>query len=93
MWPDAISRWIRQRKGIKFCANLGKMCYGGIGNDYTSVRGSKHESYTGSPNSPRTEMARQVKSEVKSVLIIFFYIKGVVHKQFILEGQTVNSEY
>jgi hypothetical protein len=36
---------------------------------------------------------RQVKSKVKSMLIIFFYIKGTVHKEFILAGQTVSSSY
>jgi hypothetical protein len=34
-------------------------------------------------------MAIQVKSKV----IIFFDIKGIVHKQFILVGQTVSSAY
>jgi hypothetical protein len=24
LWPDAISRWIRQRNSVTFCANLGK---------------------------------------------------------------------
>jgi hypothetical protein len=27
------------------------------------------------------------------MLIIFFYIKGIVHKEFVLAGQTVNSAY
>jgi histone-lysine N-methyltransferase SETMAR len=44
-----------------------------------------------SPNSPRLKKARQVKSKVKSRLIIFFDIKGIVHKEFILAGQIVNS--
>jgi hypothetical protein len=30
-------------------------------------------------------------SKVKSMLIIFFDIKGIVHKEFALAGQTVNS--
>jgi hypothetical protein len=47
----------------------------------------------GSPTSPRPKKARQVKSKVKSMLIIFYDIKGTVHKDFILAGQTVNSEY
>jgi hypothetical protein len=46
-----------------------------------------------SPNSPRPKAARQVKSKVKSMLIIFFDIKGIVHKEFLLAGQTVNSAY
>jgi hypothetical protein len=32
-------------------------------------------------------------SKVKSILIIFLDIKGIVHKEFVLEGQTVNSAY
>jgi hypothetical protein len=40
-----------------------------------------------------TEKARQVKSKVKSMLIIFFHIKGIAHKEFVLAGQTVNSVY
>jgi hypothetical protein len=36
---------------------------------------------------------RQVKSNVKSMIIIFFDIKGIVHKEFILAGQRVNSAY
>jgi hypothetical protein len=35
--------------------------------------------------------ARLVKSKVKSMLIIFFDIKRIVHKEFILAGQTVSS--
>jgi hypothetical protein len=34
---------------------------------------------------------RQVKSEVKSMPIIFFDIKGIVKKEFVQAGQTVNS--
>jgi hypothetical protein len=45
------------------------------------------------PNSPRQKKARQVKSKVKSMLIIFFDIKEVGHKEFILAGHTVNSAY
>jgi hypothetical protein len=41
----------------------------------------------------RPEMVRQVKSKVKSRLIIFFDIKGIVHKEFVMAGQTVNSAY
>jgi hypothetical protein len=45
------------------------------------------------PNSLRSKKARQVKSKVKSMLIIFFDIMGIVHKEFVLAGQTVNSKY
>jgi hypothetical protein len=39
----------------------------------------------------RAKKARQAKSNVKSILIIFFDIKAIVHKEFVLAGQTVNS--
>jgi hypothetical protein len=34
-----------------------------------------------------------VKSKAKSMLVIFFDIKGIVHKQFVQAGQAVNSAY
>jgi hypothetical protein len=38
-------------------------------------------------------MARQLTSKVKSMLIIFFDIKRIVHKEFVLAVQAVNSAY
>jgi hypothetical protein len=38
-------------------------------------------------------MTRQVKSKVKGMLINFFDIKGIVHKEFVLAGYTINSAY
>jgi polysaccharide deacetylase 2 family uncharacterized protein YibQ len=37
--------------------------------------------------------ARQVKSKVKSILIIFFDSKGIVHKESMLAGQRANYAY
>jgi hypothetical protein len=34
-----------------------------------------------------------VKRKVKSMLIIFFDIKGIIHKEFVLAGQIVTSAY
>jgi hypothetical protein len=36
---------------------------------------------------------RQVKSKAKSMLIIFFDIKGIAQKEFFLASQTVTSAY
>ena len=43
-----------------------------------------------SASSPRPKKARQVKSNVKTMLI-FFDIKGLVHFQFVPQGQTVKQ--
>lgn len=45
------------------------------------------------PASPRPKKARQVKSNVKTMLICFFDVRGVVHMEFVPPGQTVNQAF
>jgi hypothetical protein len=40
-----------------------------------------------SPNSQRLKKATQMKGKVRNMLIIFFDIKRIIHKKFILGGQ------
>ena len=42
---------------------------------------------------PRPKKARQVRSNVKFLLTVFFDFKGVVHHEFLPQGRTVNKEY
>jgi len=44
-------------------------------------------------NSPKPKKARQVQSNVKIMLISFFYANGIVHKEFVPPGQTVNQQF
>ena len=43
--------------------------------------------------SPKPKKARMSKSKVKTMLIVFFDAKGIVHKEFVPQGQTVNAAY
>ena len=45
------------------------------------------------PSSPRLKKVRQVHSNIKSMLIIFFDIRGIVHKEFVPPRQTVNGNF
>lgn len=44
-------------------------------------------------NEPKPKKPRQSKSKIKVMLTVFFDIRGVVHSEFLPEGQTVNKEY
>jgi hypothetical protein len=41
---------------------------------------------------PKPKKAKMSKSKVKTMLV-FFDVKGVVHKEFLPQGQTINAPY
>ena len=45
------------------------------------------------PNSPKPNKVRQVRSNVKIMLIGFFDSNGIVHKESVPPGQTVNHQF
>jgi hypothetical protein len=47
----------------------------------------------GLENIARPKKAHQVRSNVKAMLTIFFYAEGVVHHEFLPQGQNVNRWY
>jgi hypothetical protein len=46
-----------------------------------------------SPQSPRAKQLQQVQSSTKSMLIGFFDMKGIVHREFVPPNNTVNSDF
>jgi len=44
-------------------------------------------------NSPRPKKFRWSKSRVKTMLLTFFDIRGIVHYEFVPTGQTINQVY
>ena len=92
----------RERRAcIKFCFKLRKTateCYEtlktaleeqAMGHFQTKTQSSQSKS----PGSPRPKKERQVRSNIKSMLICFFDHKGNVHKEFVPPGQTVNAAF
>ena len=45
-----------------------------------------------SPTSQRPKKTRQSKSKVKVMLITFFDVRGIVHREFLQQGQTINQQ-
>jgi len=46
-----------------------------------------------SPSSPRAKRARQSRSNIKAMMIVFLDLDGIVRAEFVPRNTTVNSEY
>jgi hypothetical protein len=46
-----------------------------------------------SPQSPRAKKARQIQSSTKSMLIVFFDVKGIIQHEFVPLNTMVNSDF
>ena len=44
-------------------------------------------------SSPRPKKARMSRSRVKTMIIVFYDSRGIVHKEFVSPGQTVNHAF
>jgi hypothetical protein len=46
-----------------------------------------------SKNSPRPKKPQMSKSKIKTILIYFFNIRGIIHFEFVPKGTTVNQAF
>ena len=46
-----------------------------------------------SPDSPRPKTVLQVHSSIKTMLISFFDVDGILHREFVPPGQTINQQF
>jgi hypothetical protein len=77
-----------QRACIKFFFKLGKTATEAFGGPKLNPVNGKVRGHLDRP-----KKARQVRSNIKSMLICFFEQKGIVHKEFVPPGQTVNATF
>jgi hypothetical protein len=57
------------------------------------ITGDERWIYGYDPETKQQSSQWKMKIKVKSMFTIFFYIKAIFHKEFVLAGQTVNSAY
>jgi hypothetical protein len=53
---------------------------------------TKRQSQWKSPSSPRPNKARMSRRSTKTMFIVFFDIRGIVHPEFVPQSQTVNTK-
>jgi hypothetical protein len=80
---------MEQRAVIKFCFKLGKSA----SKTYELLQKARGSAELVSPKEPKPSKVRMDKSHVKTMFIVFFDAQGVIHREFVPEGQTVNGQF
>jgi hypothetical protein len=85
--------FLEQRINIKFCVKLDNNARDtcAVLSETCGVEAMKSQVFLSGTNSLKG--ARMSKLEMKTMLITFFDIKGIVHSEFISHGRTVNQTY
>jgi hypothetical protein len=79
---------------VKFCTKLNKRATGDETWTFQYDPETKRQSAEWHTSaSPKPKKMKMSNSKVKTMLIVFFDVKGVVHKEFLPQGQTVNAPY
>ena len=84
---------MHQRICIKFCVKNKIKCADAFRMLTVAYGEATLDSLARTSGSPRPKKARQVRSNVKVLLTVFFDRRGVVHHEFLPQGRTVNKEY
>ena len=91
-YRDGGFSWTTRLQQILF--KVRENCYRMLWNVEDSFWGTKTQSSQWkSLGSPWPKKARQVRSNIKSMLICFFDQKGIVHKEIVPPRQTVNAPF
>jgi hypothetical protein len=91
--PYANSQWLQQRNSIKFCANLRKSVMETLSliRQTFAEESIRHARRNQTHRDQKWQDRRRAKS--RALLIIFFDIKEIAHKEFVFAGQTANSAH
>jgi hypothetical protein len=87
---------VEQRASIKFCVNLKKTAtetFEMFKNTYDEESLSRTSASEWNKRYTEAQKVRMQKSPVKAMLTAFFYDKGIVHHEFVLENQAVNGKF
>jgi hypothetical protein len=98
-WYDFVIYSTKERRVyIKFCTTMLQPSFQAnhwcreAGYAVITLRQSNNPP-NGKVHTHRDWKSREVKSKVKTMLMFFFGFKEIVHKKFILVGQTINSAF
>jgi hypothetical protein len=83
----------KMQQHVNICEEVRQVAYDDATFLSRVITGDEGWIYGYDPETKQQPSQWKMRSKVKSMLIIFFGIKEIVHKEFVLASQTVDSTY